>query len=108
MATLEAITLDFTPSGYLVVPAVVARALFPGDALVLLRRDDAIWLYPTRGPAGGGLLLKQRNAAGDRAVLLTEALRFADIADAPAGPWHATWSNADGALRIELPAGNGA
>ena len=105
MPTLEAITLDFTGSGYLVVPALIARALFPGDALVVLRRDDALWLYPTRGPAGGGLLLKQRNAAGDRAVLLTEALRHAGLTDVPAGVWHAEWSAADGALRVHLPAG---
>ena len=64
-----------------------------------LVRDDARWLYPTRGPAGGGLLLKQRNPAGDRCVLLTETLGARAVRP---GPCAAMWDARAGALRVPL------
>ena len=91
MTPLAAIALELTPTGYLVVPALVARALFPHDV--------ALWLYPTRGPAGGGLLLKQRNPAGDRCVLLTETLGARAVRP---GPCAAMWDARAGALRVPL------
>jgi hydrogenase maturation protease len=99
---LEAIELALTDTGYLVVPEPVARAVFPNDVLTTIVRDGMLWLYPMRGPGGGGLMLKRRNAAGDRCVLLTEVLL--EIGSTlSAGPLHATWDARHAALCIALP-----
>lgn len=102
MIALETIPLELTAAGYLVMPAVVARALFPNDVLVLLVRDGDLCLLPTRGPGGGGLLLKQRNRQGDRAVLLTESLRLAGLESLAAGPLQGVWHEPEGMLRVAL------
>ncbi len=97
---MSRIEIQLTDQGYLHVPADVAQALFPQDTLVALVKGPELWLLPTRGAAGGGLLLKQRNAKGDRSVLLTEVL-----------PPHvfpgrrlAFWDEENGALRVALKA----
>jgi hydrogenase maturation protease len=90
------VTVEFTDDGYLRMGAAVARAHFPSDALVVLDRDGEVWLLPLRGAASGGLILKQRTAAGDRSVLVREALRD----DLPVGRRRGRWDAAQGALRI--------
>lgn len=47
---------------------VCARALAGVRSAALLERDGAVWLLPLRGPAAGGRLLKQCNAAGDHVL----------------------------------------
>lgn len=48
---------------------------FPGiEAVALLLREGCVYLMPLRGTAVGGLLLKHRNAHGDRVVHATEFL----------------------------------
>jgi hypothetical protein len=81
MAALE---VNLTPQGSLHLAADVARAYFPDDALVAL--------------AAGGLLLKQRNARGDRSVLIWEVLP----PDTPFGSYPAFWDARSGALRVAL------
>jgi hypothetical protein len=102
MATAPApasIVVEFTSHGYLVLARDVAQQFFPFDVLLALPRDRELWLLPTRGAAAGGLILKQRNVAGDRCVLIREA-----IGDAPLeGPYAAFWDPANGALRVGLP-----
>lgn len=96
--------VEITPAGYLVLGAALARDCFPNDTLLALVRDRELWLLPTRGAAGGGLLLKQRNPAGDRSVLVREALGDRPVARV----LPAYWDAAQGALRVALipePAG---
>lgn len=88
--------LDYNDRGYLTVPAGLARTYFPHDVLIALPKGRELWLLPLRGAAAGGLLLKQRNPAGDRAVLLWEQLP----ANTPAGRWPAFWDASNGALRV--------
>lgn len=88
----------FTSHGYLVLKAELARTFFPGDTLLALRRDRELWLLPTRGAAAGGLVLKQRNTAGDRAVLVREVLEDEPIL----GLRQAFWDERQGALRVAL------
>jgi hypothetical protein len=88
--------LEYDKRGYLLVPAELARTYFPHDVLVALPKQHEVWLLPLRGSAAGGLLLKQRNQAGDRSVLLWEQLP----AGTPAGVWPAFWDESNGALRI--------
>lgn len=90
-------SVEFTARGYVLLSAELAGCLFPQDSLVALLRDGELWLLPTRGPAGGGLLLKQRNPAGDRSVLIHEI-----VPNAPVGSHPAVWDDANGALRIHL------
>ncbi|WP_348731114.1 hydrogenase maturation protease, partial [uncultured Mycolicibacterium sp.] len=68
-------TVEFTADGYLRLDAALAAARFPSDAVTAVMRDGTFWLIPLRGPRSGGLLLKQRNPAGDRSVLVSELLR---------------------------------
>jgi hydrogenase maturation protease len=91
-------TVEFTADGYLRLGAHLAAAHFPTDVAVGSVRDGELWLMPLRGPRSGGLLLKQRTPAGDRAVLVREVLDDAT----PDGVRRASWDAAQGALRIPL------
>lgn len=92
------LTVQFTEDGYLRLSAALSAAHFPAHVAVGAVRDDQLWLLPLRGPRSGGLLLKQRNAAGDRALLVRELLR--DVI--PTGERRALWDADHGALRIPL------
>ncbi len=99
---LEPVTVEFTPEGHLRLPAAFARAHFPEDRLAALRTPDgAIVVMPVGAAASGGLMLKQRNVAGDRSVLLREAL--AD--DYPVGWVDAAWSRKRRRLTITVEEG---
>ncbi|WP_420714687.1 hydrogenase maturation protease [Mycobacterium sp. Aquia_213] len=91
-------TVEFTADGYLRLDATLAASRFPSDAVVAVLRDGDLWLIPLRGPRSGGLLLKQRNPAGDRSLLIREV-----IADrAISGVAGAFWDDATKSLRIPL------
>jgi hydrogenase maturation protease len=92
------LTVEFTDDGYLRLGAAICAARFPASVAVGAVRDDQLWLLPLRGPRSGGLLLKQRNPAGDRAILVREMLD--DVI--PTGARRAFWDDANGALRIPL------
>lgn len=92
------LTVEFTSDGYLRLGAALSAAHFPSNVAAAALRCGQLWLLPLRGPRNGGLLLKQRNAAGDRAVLVREVL--GDIV--PTGVRQAHWDGAQGALRIPL------
>ena len=94
----DELTVEFTADGYLRLRAALCAARFPAHVAVAAERDGELWLLPVRGPASGGLLLKQRNPAGDRAVLVREVLQDA----IPIGPRRAYWDEQQGALRIPL------
>ncbi|MCA4720931.1 hydrogenase maturation protease [Mycobacterium avium] len=92
------LTVDLTDDGYLRLSAELAGARFPADVAVGAVRDGELWLLPLRSPRSGGLLLKQRNPAGDRAVLVREILGDT----IPTGACRAYWDDNNGALRISL------
>jgi hydrogenase maturation protease len=92
------LAVEFTADGYLRLSAALSAARFPANVAVGAVRDDQLWLLPLRGPRSGGLLLKQRNPAGDRAVLVRELLD--DVI--PTGVRRAFWDIDHGALRIPL------
>lgn len=92
------LAVEFTDDGYLRLGAALCAAHFPAHVAVGAVRDDALWLLPLRGPRSGGLLLKQRTPAGDRALLIRELLND----DIPVGVHHAVWDDGQGALRIPL------
>ncbi len=90
--------IELTADGHLRLLAGDAARWFPDDALVARRDHHDIVLVPVRGGAGGGLILKQRNSAGDRAVLIAEALGFQPVE----GRFQATWDDRTGSLRVPL------
>lgn len=91
-------TVEFTADGYLRLDAALAASRFPSDAVAAVLRDGDLWLIPLRGPRSGGLLLKQRNPAGDRSLLIREV-----VADrAVSGVAGAFWDDATKSLRIPL------
>jgi hypothetical protein len=63
-----------------------------------LREGSDLVLVPLHGEANGGLVLKERNPAGDRAVLLREVLGNTP----PVGVFPAVWDDDRGLLRIDL------
>lgn len=92
--------VEITNKGYLTLSADIARTYFPNDVLVAMVKTPELWLLPMRGAAGGGLLLKQRNLAGDRSVLIWEVLPE----HTPSGERTAFWDEERGALRVALEA----
>lgn len=92
------VSVHFTTDGYLRLDAALAGSRFPSDAVAAMVRDDDLWLIPLRGPRSGGLLLKQRNPAGDRSLLVREVLSDRPVS----GPHQAFWDDAQQALRIPL------
>ncbi|MGQ9926791.1 MAG: hydrogenase maturation protease [Chloroflexaceae bacterium] len=90
--------IELTSLGYLHVPADVAERYFPHNMAVALPKGRELWLLPTCEPGAGRLLLKQRNARGDRSVLIWELLP----SGTPPGPRPAFWDERGGALRVAL------
>ncbi|MBW0116775.1 hydrogenase maturation protease [Pseudonocardia sp. KRD-169] len=91
-------TVEFTDDGYLRLGADLAGQRFPSSAAVAMVREGQLWLLPLRGPQSGGLLLKQRNLAGDRSTLIREVLSD----EVPVGVRRAVWDPDQGALRVSL------
>ena len=84
MPLVEAFLSD---QGYLQFDADVAARCFPHDALVVTKESDALLLWAIRGADGGGLLLKQKNLAGTRCVLIAELLPLGSVPGPKAGEW---------------------
>lgn len=89
--------VELTASGYVHLPAEMARR-FPAGTAIVLVRDGELWLMPVSHAGAGGLLLKVRNAKGDRSVLVQEFLPQ----DAVPGVRDAVWDDANHAWRIPL------
>ena len=95
----------------LYLPAEICRAFFAGvGGVVLVRDGDDLCILPVRQAAGGGFLLKQRNAAGDCVVEALEFLRREGLEELRRSSSRAEWDDRNGALRLPdfLRAGEGA
>lgn len=92
------LSLELTPDGYMRFSKKDAAYFFPEDTLLALWRDESLLLLPTRGAAAGGMMLKQRNPAGDRTLLISEIFDFV----IPSGQYLAQWDEAIGGLQVAL------
>lgn len=68
-------------------------------AVILLRRENDLLILPVRHAAGGGYLLKLRNAAGDRVVNAMDFFREHGFEDADEATLTVAWSTSDAALK---------
>jgi len=92
-------TVEITPKGYLHLSAEMVGQYFPTHSLIALVRGSELWLMPVADKTSGGLLLKQRNLAGDCSLLIWEVLP----PGTPSGPLEGNWDVDNGALRLPLP-----
>lgn len=92
-------TIKLSSDGYMRLSREDAEDFFPDDTLLALWREGSFVLLPTRGAAAGGLMLKQRNADGDRSLLISEVFEF----EIPNGSFTAIWDDSIGGLRVNLP-----
>ncbi|MEN1705069.1 MAG: hydrogenase maturation protease [Planctomycetota bacterium] len=94
--------VELNSMGYLLLDAETATACFGAaeGALVEMTGEDLV--LTAIGPrAVGGLMLKQRNARGDRSVLVVEQIRGATWS---AGQREASWDAGARVLRVPLVA----
>jgi hypothetical protein len=72
------------------------------SSAALVARDGEVYLMPLSGPGAGGMLLKQRNAQGDRVLLATDFLAERGLGRfAPERVFAVRWVSQAGALLIE-------
>ncbi|MAT70220.1 MAG: hydrogenase maturation protease [Planctomycetaceae bacterium] len=94
----ERFEFELTANGYLRLSRADAQRCFPADTVLAMRQQDSLLLLATRGPAAGGLLLKQRNPLGDRSLLIADALGH----EVPVGHFAAEWDESVGGYRVDL------
>ncbi|MDP4014097.1 MAG: hydrogenase maturation protease [Candidatus Nanopelagicales bacterium] len=91
-------SVEITEAGYLHLGAELASLRFPADVCVARCSDGSLELLPLNDAANGGLVLRQRNAAGERTVLIHEVLGFEPVA----GRFPASWDEEEGTLKVRL------
>ncbi|MGY2876097.1 hydrogenase maturation protease [Marmoricola sp. URHA0025 HA25] len=96
-------TVEVTEGGYLRISAALSEEFFPGGACGLALDQDsggaaALLLVPLQSTANGGQLLKVRNSAGDRVLLVRETLSD----DLPVGEHRTKWDDERGVLVVHL------
>ena len=89
--------------GRIVLPRATYELYMAGaGSAALIERDGQACLLPLSGPVAGGLLLKQRNAAGDRVMLAEDFLAARGLGRfSPEHEFNVRWVAEAGALLIE-------
>ena len=89
--------------GRIVLPRATYELYLAGaGSAALIERDGQAYVLPLSGPVAGGLLLKQRNAAGDRVMLATDFLDARGLGRFSAErEFQVRWVAEAGALLIE-------
>lgn len=92
--------VELSPGGDLLLSAEVAQRCFgPAPSALVAVREGELWAMALGPGAVGGLLLKQRNRAGDRSMLVIEPLRDTEWEPGVREAW---WDPAERALRVPL------
>ena len=79
------------------------RCFGGADTVAVVGRGDEIALLPLREPGSGGLLVKRRNARGDRVIHAPELLRELGVDEADEHELDAAWDPEQGALVVPVP-----
>lgn len=93
----ETVRATLTEDGYLRLPPEFCAAHFPADRCAGLRKDSTFILMPATTYAQNGIIMKQRNLAGERSTLIREV--WGD--DHPVGEVTAVWQNTRRRLVID-------
>jgi hydrogenase maturation protease len=101
-ATETALVLTVKRGSLIVPQAVYARYFERFEGAVLFDKDSRLCVLPVESIAGG-VLVKQRNAQGDRAIDLTEFLRNHGWDDLAEYDCNASWDAELGALSLDMP-----
>jgi hypothetical protein len=90
-------------NGSLYLSRVLCDRYLPGvSAIALQKRDEGVFILPLQGSTSGGLLLKIRNAHGDRVAHAAEFLALLGIEpDTPQRYYAVRWVSEFAGLRIE-------
>ncbi|MFV0461888.1 MAG: hydrogenase maturation protease [Nostocoides sp.] len=91
--------VEVSTDGYLRMDAETAQEYFPTGAVGGQFSDVGFDLIPLAGPAHGGGVLKQRNTAGDRSILVRELIDR----DLPPGRYACRWDPSAGAVHVDVP-----
>ncbi len=90
-------------NGNLYLKAEIYQRWFEGvQTVVLLGDSQALFVAPITHSPAGGLLMKIRNARGDRVIHASEALIGRGLPSDLEGEFPATWDRSTAALRIDL------
>tara|TARA_R110002094_G_scaffold108060_1_gene106106 strand:+ start:93 stop:407 length:315 start_codon:yes stop_codon:yes gene_type:complete len=73
------------------------------QSVVLISRDEKLFILPINQAGGSGLLLKIRNAKGDRIIHTQEQLREFDINETVEYPIPIRWDSQYSGLHLILP-----
>lgn len=85
--------------GALYIASDVYSQFFAGlESVILLRREDDLYVLPVRHAGAGGYLLKIRNSVGDRVVNAPDFFREQGLSDLSSCELSAAWSDRHGAL----------
>lgn len=88
--------------GSLHLDAQVCERYFSGlDAVILLRRDDDLYIMPVHNTAGGGYLLKLRNSVGDKIVNAMDFFREHGLDEFREFSFTVTWDQTMSALKAK-------
>lgn len=90
-------------NGSLYLSRELCDLYLPGiSAIALLNRDEGVFVLPLHGATSGGVLLKIRNAHGDRVAHALEFLNAMGFdADTPERHHSVTWASEIAGLRVE-------
>jgi hypothetical protein len=90
-------------NGSLYLSRELCDLYLPGiSAIALLQRDEGVFVLPLHGATSGGVLLKIRNAHGDRVAHALEFLSALGIdADTPERHHGVVWVSEIAGLRVE-------
>ena len=91
-------------NGSLYLDAELYRSYFQScAAVVLLKQAAKILMMPIKQSGGGGLLIKIRNARGDRVIHAQEFFRDHGLQESPDTALIVHWNEHMAALEIEFP-----
>ncbi len=99
---------DFSPQihirqGNMYIDASLSKRYFPNlQHIVLLKRDNQILILPVHHEGGGGLLLKVRNARGDRVIHAQEFFREHGFDDSSDRLIPVSWDDAMAGLIVHM------
>ncbi len=88
--------------GSLYLSCALYEKYFAGlDAVILLNRDDHLYIMPVRNTSGGGYLLKLRNSSGDRVIIAPDFFREHGLDDFQERDIDVSWDQDMAALKAD-------